>query len=586
MTESEAGSSAHLRWVGAEVMAAETCHALLGPGGAFELTTEPVLGCPHSVFARRPRTLREALNLHSADYRDLVFLASPDRTWTFRDALSHIDALAVLLAGRYRVKPGDRVAIVAANSAEYALLMWATVTLGAIVTSLNGWWTGPELHSGIELTRPVLIAGDERRLARFDQDLIPARVPLTPIEDLVAEAEAHRGQAPGPCVITEDSPAVILFTSGTTGRPKGATLSHRNLINFGMVQLLAGALNASAVPGAGDAAPSEPPPQTVSILTSPMFHISGLVGAFITGGFAHAKLVFARPGAWDPAVYLALTAEHAVTAWNGVPTQFWRILRHPELDSHDVSSVVSVGAGGATFPPQLVRDLHQRFPTVRLGSGYGMSESTGLGTLTGGDLFVSVPDSAGPAQPTVEVQIRDERGVVLRAGEIGQIHLRTPSIFLGYWDDPSATDAVLDQERWYATGDYGCISNGMLYLQSRRRDLILRGGENIYPVEIENRLLEHAQIDDAAVIGIDHPELGQELKAFIVRSPGAPLGPADVRDWCALALAQYKVPAEVEFVAALPYNAAGKLLKQELERRERERRLNPAAPQEQRTAGR
>jgi acyl-CoA synthetase (AMP-forming)/AMP-acid ligase II len=560
------------------VISAQARHALLGPGGPFELATEPVLGCPHTVFARRPKTLRETLNTRSADYLDLVFLCSPDRTWTFRDALSHIDALAVLLAERYQVKAGDRVAIVAANSAEYALLMWATVTLGAIVTSLNGWWTEPELLAGVALTRPVLIAGDERRLARFDRGSVPARVPVRLIDGLLAEAEAYRGQAPDAPVITEDSPAVILFTSGTTGRPKGATLSHRNLINFGMVQMLSGALSAAAVPGAGDAAPAAPPPQTTTIVTSPMFHISGLVGVFITGGFAHAKLVFARPGAWDPAVYLALTTEHAVTAWSGVPTHFWRILRHPELGCYDVSSVVSVGAGGATFPPQLVRDLHGRFPNIRLGSGYGMSESTGLGTFTGGDLFLRVPDSAGPAQPTVEVQIRDECGTVLGAGEIGQIHLRTPSIFLGYWDDPSATAAVLDRERWYATGDYGCISSGMLYLQSRRRDLILRGGENIYPVEIENRLLEHPQIDDAAVIGVDHPELGQQPKAFIVGAPGSQLCPAEVRDWCALALARYKVPADVEFVAALPYNAAGKLLKQELERQDRERRLNPAAP--------
>jgi len=578
VTESKDGPSAHLHWVGAQVLAAETSHALLGPDGPFQLTTEPVLGCAHTVFARRPKTLREALNRHSADYRDLVFLASPDRTWTFRDALSHIDALSVLLAERYQVKAGDRVAIVAANSAEYALLMWATVTLGAIVASLNGWWTGPELHYGIELTRPILIAGDERRLARLDQDTVPARVPVKLIDGLAAEAEAYRGQVPAPPVITEDSPAVILFTSGTTGRPKGATLSHRNLINFGMVQMLSGALSATAVPGADDTVLAEPPPQTTSILTSPMFHISGLVGALITGAFGHAKLVFARPGAWDPAVYLALTTKHSVTAWSGVPTHFWRILRHPELDASDVSSVVSVGSGGATFPPQLVRDLHDRFPKVRLGSGYGMSESTGLGTIIGGDLFISVPDSAGPAQPTVEVQIRDEFGGALRAGETGQIHLRTPSIFLGYWEDPAATAAALDQERWYATGDYGYISNGMLYLQSRRRDLILRGGENVYPAEIENRLLEHAQVDDGAVIGVDHPELGQELKAFIVRSPGAQLSAAEVRDWCALALARYKVPAEVEFVAALPYNAAGKLLKQDLERHERERRLNQAAP--------
>ena len=376
MTESNDGSSAHLRWVGAAVMAAPARQALLGPGAPFELTTEPVLGCPHVVFARRPKTLRETLNRYSADYRDLVFLASPDQTWTFREALSHIDALAVLLAERYQVKAGDRVAIVAANSAEYALLMWATVTLGAVVTSLNGWWTGPELRAGVELTRPVLIAGDERRLARFDQHAVPAQVPVTLIDALVAEAEVYRGEAPAAPVITEDSPAVILFTSGTTGRPKGATLSHRNLINFGMVQMLSGALGATAVPGTGDTALTEPPPQTTSILTSPMFHISGLVGVFITGAFAHAKLVFARPGAWDPAVYLALTTEHSVTAWSGVPTHFWRILRHPELDAYDVGSVVSVGSGGATFPPQLVRDLHERFPKVRLGSGYGIDRKS------------------------------------------------------------------------------------------------------------------------------------------------------------------------------------------------------------------
>ena len=248
-----------------------------------------------------------------------------------------------------RWKAGDRVAIVAANSAEYALLMWATVTLGAIVTSLNGWWTGPELAAGIELTSPVLIAGDKRRAGPARSGLGPALAPVTPLDGLVAEAEAYRGHAPAPPVITEDSPAVILFTSGTTGRPKGATLSHRNLINFGMVQMMSGALSAAAVPGTGTTAVAQPPPQTTSILTSPMFHISGLVGVFITGAFAHAKLVFARPGAWDPAVYLGLTTEHSVTAWNGVPTQFWRILRHPELDSYDVSSVVSVGAGGATF---------------------------------------------------------------------------------------------------------------------------------------------------------------------------------------------------------------------------------------------
>jgi acyl-CoA synthetase (AMP-forming)/AMP-acid ligase II len=212
-----------------------------------------------------------------------------------------------------------------------------------------------------------------------------------------------------------------------------------------------------------------------------------------------------------------------------------------------------------------VRELHAALPNVRLGNGYGMSESVGLGTLIGGDLYLEFPNSVGPAQPTVEVQIRDESGTLLREHEVGEIHLRTPSIFLGYWNDPAATDAALVAGRWYRTGDYGRVSGGLLYLESRRRDLILRGGENVYPIEIENRLVEHAEIADAAVIGVDHPELGQEVKAFVVRTAGSALSAADVRDWCALALAGFKVPAHVEFRDSLPYTATGKVMKHQLE---------------------
>jgi acyl-CoA synthetase (AMP-forming)/AMP-acid ligase II len=269
-----------------------------------------------------------------------------------------------------------------------------------------------------------------------------------------------------------------------------------------------------------------------------------------------------------------------VTSWSGVPTQFWRLLRHPALGSHDLSSVSTVGSGGAVFPPELVRELHERLPHVRLGNGYGMSESVGLGTITGGDLFLELPESVGPAQPTVEVQIRDEHGAVLREDEVGEIHLRTPSVFLGYWNDDPATAAVLGEGRWYRTGDFGRISDGLLYLASRRRDMILRGGENIYPIEIENRLVEHPEIDDAAVIGVDHLELGQEVKAFVVREEGSLLTAGDVRDWCAAALAAFKVPARVEFRDSLPYTLTGKIMKHQLEQEERTSGLTPEAGQE------
>ena len=536
--------------------------ALTGPGAPFELGTEPVLGHDHVVFARRPRTLREMLDAQAAATPDLPFLISPRRQWTYREALADIDATAALLSERYGVGAGDRVAIVAANHAEYAILMWAVVTLGAIITSLNGWWTAPELEWGIGLAAPVLVAGDERRLARLAGGAVPAGVPVRLLGELHRQAREFAGKAPARDGITEDSPAVILFTSGTTGRPKGATLSHRNIINFAMVYRLSAAMaDATAGVTVADAAR-----RNCSIVSSPMFHVSGMIAVLITGAAFPTPLIFPAPGPWDPVTWLELTARHKVTTWSGVPTQFWRLLRHPDLGRYDISSVRTVGSGGAVFPPELVRALHGRFPQVRFGNGYGMSETVGLGTLTGGEAFVMVPGSVGPAQATVQVQIRGEDGTALADGEIGEICLRSPSVFLGYWNDPAATRAALDDNRWYLTGDFGRIDGGLLFLESRRRDLIVRGGENIYPVEIENRLIEHPDINDAAVIGVDHPELGQEAKAFIVRRPGSRLTERQVREWCAAALAVFKVPATVEFTGSLPYTETGKLMKHELER--------------------
>jgi acyl-CoA synthetase (AMP-forming)/AMP-acid ligase II len=571
MTQKPGGAVSHLRWQGAAQLPPAVSTALTGPGAAYELVTEPVLGRDHVVFAQRPRALREMLGRQAAATPDLPFLISPRRQWTYREATGDIDAAAVLLSERYGVARGDRVAIVAANHAEYAILMWAVVTLGAVVTSLNGWWTAPELDYAISLTTPRLIAGDARRLARLDDGTLANGtlangVPVRELGELHREAREFAGRAALRPGITEDSPAVILFTSGTTGRPKGAVLSHRNIINFAMVNRLLAAIGAATV-----RAPAGPPAPSCAILSSPMFHVSGMIAVLITGAAFPTTLVFPAPGAWDPLTWLELTARHKVTTWSGVPTQYWRLLRHPDLESYDISSVVTVGSGGAVFPPELVRELHSRFPRVRLGNGYGMSETAGLGTLTGGDQFVTVPDSVGSAQPTVEVQIRDEHGTVLPAGRTGEIFLRSPSVFLGYWNDPAATRDALDEDRWYRTGDFGRVADGLLFLESRRRDMILRGGENVYPIEIENRLIEHPDIDEAAVIGVDHPELGQEIRAFVVPRPGARLAGEQVRAWCAAALAAYKVPAEVEFRTSLPYNQTGKLMKQELEREERAR---------------
>ncbi|SEO85145.1 class I adenylate-forming enzyme family protein [Trujillonella endophytica] len=564
MVEATQTPPARLHWEGAAALPPAAREALLGPGAPFELGVEDVLGRPHTVFVRRPRTLRALLEDKTPAQLDLPFLVSvpTGRTWTYRDAMADMDAIALLLQQRYGVRPGDRIAIVAANHAEYALLMWAVVTIGAVVTGLNGWWTGPELRFGIALSSPVLVVGDARRLERIESSSVPAGVPVVRLDELHADAQQFLGRSPEPVDIAEDDPAVLLFTSGTTGRPKGAVLTHRNIVNFALVGRLSGAMAMAT-------APPPPagwtPPQACSVVTGPLFHVSGIAPVLVTAAASPTKLVFPTPGRWDPVVLMELVQAHRATYLAGVPTQFWRLLRHPDVARYDLSTVTSTSTGGSAFPPELVRALHERFPRVRLGNGYGMTETVGLGARIGNDEFLDVPESVGPAQATVEIEVRRDDGSVAVEHEVGEVFLRSPSVFLGYWGDEAATAAALHENRWYRTGDFGRISGGLLFLESRRRDLIIRGGENVYPIEIENRLIEHPDVDDAAVIGVDHPDLGQEPKAFVVPRAGSGLTEAAVRAWCGQALAAFKVPATVEFRTALPYSDTGKLLKVRLE---------------------
>lgn len=557
-----------LSWQGHEQLPVDIWERLLGPGAPHELVVEDVLGQPLTVFARRAPHLGAMFVDAVAGHGAAPFLVTDDRRWSFTQAAEDVDAVTTLLVERYGLGPGDRVGIVAANSPEYGIVMWAALTVGAVIASLNGWWTGPELRYGVELSAPALIAGDERRLARLPLDAVPNGVPVLTLKDLVVEARFLVAPTAPMVDIDEDDPAVILFTSGTTGRPKGATLSHRNIVNFCEVTSLSAEIGRALAPAAEL---SPPEAQRASILSSPMFHVSGLVGILMNGPVLGSKLVFAPPGRWDATRHLQLTVEHGISAWSGVPTQFWRILRHPGLEAYDLRSVRTVGSGGAPFPPELIRALGEALPWITLGNGYGMSETVGLGTVIGGPRMVATPHSVGPAQVGTEVEIRDPAGAVLDESEVGEIHLRNPSVFLGYWDDPAATDAALDEGRWYRTGDFGRIDQGMLYLESRGRDLILRGGENIYPIEIEDRLVEHPDVNDAAVIGIDHHELGQEVKAFVVPRTGRSLTAGELQRWAVQALAPFKVPAHIEFRDALPYTDTGKVLKHQLEREEHER---------------
>jgi acyl-CoA synthetase (AMP-forming)/AMP-acid ligase II len=558
-----------LRWHDDDRLTPEQRAALAGPGAPFEQAEEEVLGARVQVFKNRPPHLRAVIESAAEQYGDRPYLVFPEETVTFAEAPARIGAIAAVLADEYGVEKGDRVAFASANSLAYALAEWAVVSMGAIVVGLNGWWTGSELAYGVELTTPKVLFGDAPRLERLEEvGITGGDVPLVPIETLMQQVADRNDQDPRlpDVVIDEDDPFIIMFTSGTTGRPKGATLTHRNLIHFGSSMAFGRAVTmlASGIASPFESAPGVPGP--ASICATPFFHISGCAPLFVTGARFGTTLVFPPAGRWDPLAHLQLTERYRISTWSGVPTQFWRMLEHPEFDTVDLSSLIAISSGGAPFPPELMRVLNEKIPSANLSNGYGMTECMGAGTLLSGERYDTHRDSVGAPWPTMQLQIRAEDGTVLDEGEVGEICQRGAFTFVGYWDDPEATAKVLDADRWYLSGDYGRIEGDVLYLDSRMRDLILRGGENIYPMEIEHRLIEHPDIADAAVIGVDHRTLGQEVKAFVVPRDGAELTEAAVREWAAQSLAGFKVPTYVEFRDALPYTQTGKVMKHELER--------------------
>ncbi|HZQ85189.1 MAG TPA: class I adenylate-forming enzyme family protein [Acidimicrobiales bacterium] len=553
-----------LRWPDGDRIPEPIRSGLLGPGAPFEMAQEEVLGTKMDVFVQRPRNLIGLLQSGAERFGDLPYLTFPDRAYTYRSIVPAVASVAAILRDTYGVGRGDRVAIAGANTADWVVTFWATTVLGGITVAMNGWWTGPEMAYGLELTRPTVLLGDERRLERLSGIVhdVPTVMFPTGFETAAPGAELPDVDP------DEDDPFLILFTSGTTGRPKGALISHRSNIHFIQSTLLNGAAGmAMTNPAALGQAGAK---QACIISAMPLFHVGGLNCMVVSATVTGMHIVFPPPGRWQEETHLRLSEQYGATAWSLVPTQLWRVLDHPDLERYDLSALQTVGGGSAVWPPELLRALGERMPRVRpnLGMGYGATETNGLGTNLRMQWTYEHPDSIGYPAPGVEVEVREPGSEeALDEGVVGEICMRTPASFLGYWENPEATAKAFDRDRWYRTGDFGHITDGFLYLAGRRRDLIIRGGENIYPVEIENRLLEHPSIAEVAVIGVPHERLGQQVKAFVVVHAGAPLTADEVRAFAGAALASFKVPEHVEFIDALPYNATGKVLKHLLEDR-------------------
>ena len=536
---------------------------LLAPGAPFELAEEEVLGERVQVFANRARSLRDVL-LRGREFADAEYMVfyegDRERRYTFAEHEKLVASAAAGLKARFDVGPGDRVAILAANCPEWIISFWATVSLGAICVGLNGWWTEDEVRYAIGHSKPKVLIADAKRAARLTGAL---DVPILLIEEgfdrlLVAHADAELPTQP----IAESDPAIILYTSGTTGRAKGVVHTHGNVTNMLMVSFFHGARLMMANPKQAEL----PQLENSILVTSPLFHVSGLHCAAVTALAGGAKTVWPM-GRFDAETTLGLIEREKITGWGYTATVLHRLLNHPKVGQYDLSSFRSVGGGGSPIPAPLIEKARALFPQCShtMGVGYGLTEGTAFGTLNAGEELTADPSSVGRPVPIVEIEIRGEDGRALPEGEEGEIHLRGPLVMREYWEDLEATDAAIKPGRWLNTGDVGQVQDGKLYIASRKRDLILRAGENVYPFEIEQRLELHPAIAEASVIGVDHEELGQEVKAVVVFEAGQEIKTDDLTQWVGDTLAYYKVPSLWETrKEPLPRNATGKVLKNDL----------------------
>ena len=543
---------------------------LTEPGGYFEMTTEEVLGQTAAVFANRMRSLREMV-ANTANFGDREFQVLEDQRLTFNDFIARVAEAATALQQR-GLGHGDRVAIFAANCPEWVVSFFAATSIGAIVSAYNGWWTADEVDYATALSEPALVIADRPRLERSGSGKTSA--PCLVIEDdwadfIATGAGATLDDIDAP--LAEDDPAVILFTSGTTGRPKGAVASHRGLIGFVQSTMMNGAVRVFAEmrtnpPPEDEGAPS-PPAQAVTLGTSPLFHVSGLYGTTLINMTTGGKVVYRR-GRFDPTAVLQLIQDEEVTSFAALGSIGSRLANHPRFGEFDTSSVVNVGFGGAPASPAVQDLMRQAFPNAApaVGMGYGSSESVAVIAGIGGAEYRERPTSCGQVAIGFDVEIRGPDGQPLPTRSEGDIWARSAYTMLCYWNDPEATAATIDPDRWLNTGDIGRFDeDGYLYINSRARDMILRNAENIYPIEIEYRLDAHPSVAESAVFGVDHPEMGQEVKAVVVPADDAPVDPDDLAEWCQQVLAPYKVPTLWEISPTpLPRNAAGKVVKREL----------------------
>ena len=550
---------------------------LCAPGAPFEMDTVAVRGVPTRVWKNAPASLA-ALAAVGRSHGDATFLVYEDERVSF--AAWHRAVAA--LAGELRalgVAKGDRVALASRNLPEWPVVFFAVTVLGAICVPLNAWWTGAELVYGLINSGSKVLICDGERLAR----IAPHRAELPALEHVIVSRLAEAAPAASAGVLrledligtsaqwaglpdadlpeadlAPDDPATILYTSGTTGHPKGALGTHRNLVT----NILSGGFSAArSVLRREDALPA--PARKVILTVIPLFHATAcsatLMGAVAAG---HTIVLMYK---WDPVLAFGIIEREKVNITGGVPTIAWQLLEHPERGNYDLSSIEAIGYGGAPSAPELVRKIHEVFGALP-GNGWGMTETSATVASHSAEDYLNRPTSCGPPVAAADLEIRADDGVtVLPSGEIGELWARGPMIVAGYWNNPEASAATF-VDGWVRTGDLAWLdAEGFCFIADRAKDMLIRGGENIYSSEVENALYEHPAVTDAAVVGVPHRTLGEEPAAVVHLAPGLTASEAELQAFVRERIAAFKVPVRILFHSeTLPRNANGKILKKDL----------------------
>ena len=567
------------------VMSIAQCNAVMtAPGAKFEMEEKVINGIRLRTYKHAPLTLRDVvLNSKQWDFRE--YLVFEDERITYAAHYKAVAHLARRLREDFGVQKGDRVAVVMRNYPQWAVGFWAALAIGAIATPLKSWWTGEELEYGLADSGARVAIVDPEKLERI-RDHLPTLTQLKTVivarggddeadprivslEKLIGSARAWASlpdiEMPA-AEVGPDDDATIMYTSGTTGKPKGALATHRGIISNvfnGMACQARHFVRQGQSPPVRD--PLNDPPR-IPLLAIPFFHATGAFSNLVPVIMNADKIVTMYK--WDPGEALEIIEREKVTMIGGVPAIAWQVLEHPDRDKYDLSSIQFVAYGGAPSAPELVATIKRRFPNGLASNGWGMTETCAASCVNFGKDYEVRPDSCGAPAPAMDFKIVGSNGETLGPNQVGELWVKGPNNCKAYWNKPEAT-AKTYIDGWVVTGDIGRMDEeSFVFLLDRAKDMLIRGGENIYCIEVESALYDHPAIMDAAVVGIPHKVLGEEVGAVVQVKPDMEVTTDELRRFAAQKIAAFKVPVDIQIQRdPLPRNANGKIMKSELRTR-------------------